>query len=174
MKSPFWTDERIQTMRDLLDKGWSASKIAAELGCTRNAVIGKTNRLEASNGVALTRNHGIKTGPRIAVLKSGTAAARRLPRSSNDGLDLLIQPQKPAYVPGTPVGILDVIGCKYPVSEDSTVIGPHLFCNAPRAPGDARYCPHHLELCTFRSSTATVKQRTLSAFGLRFPKGRVG
>ena len=170
MTEPFWTESRIQAMRDLLAKGWSASKIAAELGCTRNAVIGKANRLEASNGVALTRNHGIKTGPRIAVLKTGTAAARRQPRSSNEGHDLLIQPQKPAYLPGTPVSILDVTGCKWAVAEDAAIAGRHLFCN--QAKGDGPYCPHHAAVNVL-PNRATVK-RALSAFGLRFPKGRVG
>jgi GcrA cell cycle regulator len=42
-----WTDERIQLLQSLWEKGLSASQIATELGegITRNAVIGKAHRL---------------------------------------------------------------------------------------------------------------------------------
>ena len=42
-----WTDDRVEKLRELLDKGLSASQIAKELaeGVTRNAVIGKAHRM---------------------------------------------------------------------------------------------------------------------------------
>ncbi|GEQ98722.1 global cell cycle regulator GcrA-like protein [Iodidimonas gelatinilytica] len=42
-----WTDERIDLLRRLWEKGLSASQIAGEIGdgVTRNAVIGKAHRL---------------------------------------------------------------------------------------------------------------------------------
>lgn len=41
-----WTAERVITVRKLWKEGWSASQISIELGgATRNAVIGKLNRL---------------------------------------------------------------------------------------------------------------------------------
>jgi GcrA cell cycle regulator len=41
-----WTDERIQLLQSLWEKGLSARQIASELGegITRNAVIGKAHR----------------------------------------------------------------------------------------------------------------------------------
>jgi GcrA cell cycle regulator len=41
-----WTDERIGRLKALWAEGQPASVIAAELGLTRNAVIGKANRLK--------------------------------------------------------------------------------------------------------------------------------
>lgn len=42
-----WTDERIETLRTLWEKGLTASQIAEELGgVSRNAVIGKAHRLD--------------------------------------------------------------------------------------------------------------------------------
>jgi hypothetical protein len=59
----FWTDERIDELRALAGTGTlSAAKIAARLGCTRNAVLGKLLRL----GVKLPRKyeHGARAlGP---------------------------------------------------------------------------------------------------------------
>ena len=40
-----WTDERIETLRTRLAGGASMRELAAELGCTRNAAIGKAHRL---------------------------------------------------------------------------------------------------------------------------------
>ena len=48
-----WTDERVETLKKLWLDGLSASQIAKQLGgVTRNAVIGKANRI----GVKLTGN----------------------------------------------------------------------------------------------------------------------
>ncbi|WP_424929615.1 GcrA family cell cycle regulator [Amaricoccus tamworthensis] len=45
-----WTDERVETLKNMWAEGKSASQIAKELGgVTRNAVIGKVHRLGLSN-----------------------------------------------------------------------------------------------------------------------------
>ncbi len=43
-----WTDENIKILKDMLNAGASARDIAEKLGNTRNAVIGKANRLKLS------------------------------------------------------------------------------------------------------------------------------
>lgn len=57
----FWTDnpDAAGKLRTLWKKGLSASQIAAELGCTRNTVIGKAHRLRLSK-----RPSPIKRKPR--------------------------------------------------------------------------------------------------------------
>ena len=47
----FWTDDRITQLRDIAPNR-SASQIAEMFGCTRNAVIGKTHRLNITLGKA--------------------------------------------------------------------------------------------------------------------------
>jgi hypothetical protein len=46
----FWTDEKVSHLRRLWDdETLSARMIAAELGCSRNAVLGKAHRLELAD-----------------------------------------------------------------------------------------------------------------------------
>jgi GcrA cell cycle regulator len=44
-----WTSERIELLKRCLHAGLSCRQIADEIGVTRNAVIGKMNRLGLSN-----------------------------------------------------------------------------------------------------------------------------
>ena len=40
-----WTEERLEKLKELWDKGLSISSIGEELGVTRNAIAGKAHRL---------------------------------------------------------------------------------------------------------------------------------
>ena len=55
-----WSEDRIAKLRELWDKGLSASQIAGKLleGVTRNAVIGKAHRLGLKS-----RPSPVKSGP---------------------------------------------------------------------------------------------------------------
>ncbi len=70
-----WTPERIEQLRNFATSGLSSSQIAAEIGVTRNAVIGKLHRLGLVAGAARGR-----TG---AHLPSARPAARGIRRSAN-------------------------------------------------------------------------------------------
>jgi GcrA cell cycle regulator len=48
--SATWTPERIERLRSCVAAGMTCSEIAAEIGVTRNAVIGKIHRLGLSSG----------------------------------------------------------------------------------------------------------------------------
>src|SRR5258708_29725953 len=52
-----WTTERIALLKNRIDAGLSCAQIAPEIGVTRNAVIGKVNRL------GLSRFKGATAGP---------------------------------------------------------------------------------------------------------------
>jgi GcrA cell cycle regulator len=45
-----WTPERVEQLRNFATSGLSSSQIAAEIGVTRNAVIGKLHRLGLAPG----------------------------------------------------------------------------------------------------------------------------
>ena len=48
--SETWTTERVDQLRHFVTAGLTCSQIAAEIGVTRNAVIGKIHRLGLSPG----------------------------------------------------------------------------------------------------------------------------
>ena len=45
VKEPTWTDERVERLKSGFAAGWSCRQIADDIGASRNAVIGKLNRL---------------------------------------------------------------------------------------------------------------------------------
>jgi len=48
IRTQTWTTERIELLKNLMDTGLSCGQIAREIGVSRNAVIGKVNRLGLS------------------------------------------------------------------------------------------------------------------------------
>lgn len=49
-KVTFWTVDRVEVLTDLWLKGRNAKAIGRLLGCSKNAVIGKANRLLLEHG----------------------------------------------------------------------------------------------------------------------------
>ncbi len=59
-----WTDERIEQLRTMWQKGLTASQIAEALGgVSRNAVIGKAHRLELSSRPSPVKAAAVKAAP---------------------------------------------------------------------------------------------------------------
>jgi len=69
--APTWTTERVELLKLHFAAGLSCREIAADIGVSRNAVIGKLSRLN------LTRN---ERGERPARKNGGTAPAKTAPR----------------------------------------------------------------------------------------------
>jgi hypothetical protein len=134
-----WTDEKIETMRRLLAEGFSCGYVAAQLGTTRNSVIGKVRRIEIETGEKWKRPSGTIYGARQKASPAATPGLatvlqlrRPLPASA--------VPKPVKYVPGVPVGIIDATGCRWPVDQGN-VPGRHLFCNGSIHKGS--YCEFH-------------------------------
>jgi GcrA cell cycle regulator len=76
-----WTSERVERLQSCFAAGLSCSQIAVEIGATRNAVIGKLNRLGLSRGreiAAPTREQAGAAKPsRAKPFRSNVSRARR-------------------------------------------------------------------------------------------------
>ncbi|MBR0775932.1 GcrA-like regulator [Bradyrhizobium diazoefficiens] len=69
MPVPTWTDERIELLKRHFEAGLSCREIAADIGVSRNAVIGKLSRLNLTRGRStderrLDRSFGQGRAPR--------------------------------------------------------------------------------------------------------------
>jgi GcrA cell cycle regulator len=70
LKPGFWTEERVAILRRGRAEDWPARKIADLLGCTRNAVLGKADRL----GLRESAHRG---GGRVTAKREGAPAFPR-------------------------------------------------------------------------------------------------
>jgi GcrA cell cycle regulator len=61
---PTWTTERIALLKNRIEAGLSCGQIAREIGVSRNAVIGKANRLGLSRFKSATAGQLGETGSR--------------------------------------------------------------------------------------------------------------
>lgn len=149
-----WSDERVEILKTMWTAGKSASEIAGALNCgiTRNAVIGKVNRLGMSGrdpSVATTNYQRA-----MAKARANRAASYRKPRAPKPP-----RPPKrrmyaaPAGPPTPPPNLKNAKTimlrgyneCAWPIYE--TVEDGHLFCCAPTA-GSSSYCAHHKTMGT--------------------------
>ncbi|HVX75719.1 MAG TPA: GcrA family cell cycle regulator [Bradyrhizobium sp.] len=141
---PTWTDERIALLRSHFEAGLSCRQIAADIGVSRNAVIGKLSRLN------LTRGRMI--GERQASAK-GAAKARRQkasPRLQYQILKAVFAGQQPA-VEEAPINAehhcslfeLSKHRCRWPINTP----GHEDFCFCGNQPIDGMpYCAGHTRL----------------------------
>ena len=70
--SPTWTDDRIELLKQHFEAGLSCREIAADIGVSRNAVIGKLSRLNLTRGRTVDE--------RKVKDKSSARATRAVPR----------------------------------------------------------------------------------------------
>jgi len=127
-----WTEERTALLRVLWAEGLSCTQIADQIGgLSRNAVIGKSNRL------GLPRRKRKEGAPRRPKEKR----AYRIGRASV-ARDLFADALPPPDFLGIPFMQTDSKTCMYPEGD-----GAHmLFCGQPRK-DESSYCPGHHRLC---------------------------
>ncbi len=143
-----WTAERVDQLRNYVDAGLTCSQIAAEIGVTRNAVIGKIHRLGLSPG-------------RPAAAPAGSCPQRgRRPRLPSQRQMLrLISAEAPPFVAdgaaAVPVesanrcSLLELAQdkCRWPVGDPVTNAGAadFSFCGNETVRGFS-YCAGHARM----------------------------
>jgi len=140
---PTWTDERLGLLKIHFEAGLSCSQIAAEIGVSRNAVIGKLSRLN------LARD---KAGNQPLVRKS-TAKRPRQESIPRPRLQLLraLQAQPQPTVDDKPIhnghccSLFELSDerCRWPISTPGAA--DFCFCGNPPVEG-LPYCAGHSRL----------------------------
>ena len=170
-----WTKERIAEMKRLLQGGLSCGGVAAMLGVSRNAIIGKVHRIEHRTGEKWVRRHGAPSGPRERALDGEPRnwpepRLARAPAPAEQPKQPKQPKQPPRRVPalpagivvlgmgpaklGQPCGILQASGCRWAIASHPKVIGTHVFCNGATPDGHS-YCETHarVNVAPYRADT---------------------
>lgn len=159
MDSWTWTAENVQLLRTEWAAGKSSGVIAASLGITRNAVIGKISRLHLARRTTLdTRTCGRprKSRAGVPVLRRKPAKARPNPFG---GRSYTIKyPKAPVAPPDGPGATLqNRTGCCFPINDGN----PYLFCDATTENGS--YCEYHRQAMYRAPDVAPAKMGNLTA-----------
>jgi len=147
---PTWTTERVELLKNHFEAGLSCRQIAASIGVSRNAVIGKLSRL------GLTRGGEFVGEPR----------APKKERSGKSVPRLQYQMLRTVYQNGEPVLAAPVVSehrrsllelsrqrCRWPISTP----GAEDFCFCGNTPLEgAPYCIGHTRLAYRAGSRARV------------------
>ena len=151
--SPTWTDERIELLKQHFEAGLSCREIAADIGVSRNAVIGKLSRLNLTRGRSVDeRRHHDRN--------SGSRAPKAVPRLQFAML-ATIYGEADGPVARGPIDAanrcsLMELGenrCRWPISTP----GAEDFCFCGNAAPDGQpYCAGHNRLAYRPSSRARV------------------
>lgn len=128
-----WTDARVEILKDRWRQGWSAGNIAAELLISRNAVIGKIDRMR------LTREAGPRAARKSRAATPGRTTPFRAPKPKP------LPPPEPSAAPLNGISLFDLTNetCRWPKG----LVGAADFCFCGRPDADLStgkpYCAEH-------------------------------
>jgi GcrA cell cycle regulator len=152
--SPTWTDERIELLRQHFEAGLSCREIAADIGVSRNAVIGKLSRLNLTRGRTIDdrKVHDRDLAP--------ARAPRTVPRLQYEMLATIYGETGAPMVTG-PIddanrcSLLELAEnrCRWPISTPGA--DDFCFCGNS-APDGQSYCAGHSRLAYRPNSRARV------------------
>lgn len=142
-----WTPERVEQLRSSVVNGLTCSQIAAQIGVTRNAVIGKIHRLGLSPG----RQPGATRPcpPRVRQQRAVATQRRLLRLMWSDGAPVADATATLAVDSTQPCSLLDLDRgkCRWPINAapcDSGA-GDFVFCGNAAADGFS-YCAGHARM----------------------------
>jgi GcrA cell cycle regulator len=150
MSAPTWTAERVELLRSRFEAGQSCREIAADIGVSRNAVIGKLSRLNLTRGRSDdARRPAREDGAKRRHLKAG-------PRTQYQMLLAAFTEPRPA-IEDAPIhgerrcSLLELSEerCRWPISTP----GAEDFCFCGNTPVEGLpYCAGHTRLA-YRSAS---------------------
>ena len=134
-----WSDKKVEKLYKLFSDGVGLSKIAENLGVSKNAVVGKISRMGWPR-----RPNPVKREPSDA--PKSPAATQKPTRAASEQaarLPIPTQPLAPAVLRPNPHRQAP---CSWPTSDGR----PWTFCGAPSAAGKP-YCEAHVKLAYERT-----------------------
>lgn len=168
-----WTADEDARLEELVAAGKSHTEIAAELGKSRNATLGRWHRILVNRGhIPSFRNRSSETGAGEALRNTTPKRVyrRKIPEpalpAAGVGFLLPAIVPAPSYTEGSGVAITDLSGCKWPLREDASLTGGFAFCNDAKKDPACPYCAHHAKLAYV--DKPRVVPKSIGSYGLRF------
>jgi GcrA cell cycle regulator len=153
-----WTDEAIARFRVLWDEGHSTAAIGRFLGASKNAVVGKSHRLDLPSRPSPIIRNGEPKVARRSVPRPHHASTLPVLASLATAVPITLArkpPKPPETVPTKPTPephALPTRPCCWPIGEPRTKA--FRFCEADSEPGK----PY----CTIHMGRAYIKRRDLA------------
>ena len=148
-----WTAERIAQLKSGVGAGLSCSQIANEIGVSRNAVIGKLNRLGLSRG----------RGPAAPRVRNGVSVRRPQVLTQRLVLKALFAsaPVADDVVSSEPCSLLNLAPrkCRWPIGGAATA--DFTFCGNTTVDG-VSYCAGHARMA-YRGSSERFHEASRAA-----------
>lgn len=171
-----WTKERVEQLKVLWAEGLSAGQIGAEMGVSRNAIIGKVQRLKLPGRATIVRKPQEPGAPVRSDPRADAGMIRRIvkkvasPAEEGGVLETGALTDLPPDQSPSAVAFLarSHRQCAWPLNA-VTPIDQHMACGSPRD-GDHSYCRRHhrLSIQAYRPrapelSDAVRAQRAMTA-----------
>jgi GcrA cell cycle regulator len=132
-----WTSEKVEKLKELWSKGFTASQIAEKLGdTTRNAVIGKAHRLNLEARAPSKQTNTPRSKENRTVVKRSPAPMSRKAKFQSILLDKNFEPENPKTLEE-----LTELTCKWPIGHPNEE--KFYFCGR-KPEGDFPYCKLHV------------------------------
>lgn len=163
-----WTPELDNRIADLLRAKKTASQIGAEMGVSRNAIIGRVTRCAMLRQIGFARKARQHRLPSISVAATRKQGGVRGGKVSLNRLKPIpVKPKAPAPVQhrtephhvGRPLAMLPACRCKFAITPHNAPRDGHLFCGEITESGKS-WCVWHEQIVWGRGTageTATVK-----------------
>ena len=138
-----WTPERIEQLRSCIGSGMTCSQIAAAIGVSRNAVIGKIHRLGLSSGRPAGASARANCPPRARHSRGPTQ--RRLLRLAYAQAPLDQTMSSIVVISTHPCSLIDIDPhqCRWPIGDPAST--NFLFCGNDALAGFT-YCVGHARM----------------------------
>ena len=137
-----WNSDRTRTLEKLYRNGVSFALIAAEIGVSRNAVIGKAHRLKLPKRIEISISK-----------RKPVAASKKKPPSIPVSIPAPVVIPQPTIIPGRDYSCtiyeLNDGSCRYPLWNTRAPHAERRYCGRPGASFAAGqpYCRQHTTLC---------------------------
>ena len=138
-----WTDELIAKLRTLWAEGLSSAAIGRRLNISKNAVVGKANRINLP-----ARPSPIKSGGKYAGRLQAIAARK----ASQEAVQGVIRTEPTHMAPEQPKPSRARVE---PCSWVEGVKGSWRYCDEPSVPGRV-YCHEHCAVAYLRTASSTM------------------